>query len=71
MKMTREERSLYDAKAKMEAWDLALGILDPWVDATRHIGSDELTRVMEEALEKTEWEFNRAQDEQKAAKEAL
>lgn len=69
--MTKAERAHYDAQARVEAWDLALGILDPWVDAARAIGSNERTRVMEGALKETKWEFDRALDEQKAAKEAL
>ncbi len=50
MKMTTEERALYDAQAKEEAWGYAESILRPLVDATRPIGSPELTAAMEEAL---------------------
>lgn len=40
----------WDARAEVEAWEHARSILEPWVTAAREIGSDELTRVMEEAL---------------------
>ncbi|MEJ7816593.1 MAG: hypothetical protein WKF53_15590 [Rubrobacter sp.] len=70
MKMTTQERAHYDARAREEAWGYAESILRPWVEAAQAIGSDELTRVMEAALEKTQWEFFRALDEQKAAKKA-
>jgi hypothetical protein len=42
--MTPIERALYDAQAKEEAWGFAESILIPWVEATRPIGSEELTR---------------------------
>lgn len=45
-----EERAHYDARAEVEAWELARKILGPWVASTRPIGSAELTGVMEEAL---------------------
>lgn len=57
--MTSRERALYDAQADHEAWGLAHQILGPWVEATRPIGSDELTRVMEKALEEVEGEVRR------------
>jgi hypothetical protein len=41
------------------------------VEATRKIGSDELTRVMESALEEAERELNRVLDEREAAEAAL
>ena len=53
-KMTPEEREHIDARADKEAWSYALSILSPWVEATRLIGSDELTRVMENALAEAE-----------------
>lgn len=49
MTTCKEHRRAFDAQAEEEAWDLALSILQPWVEATRKIGSDELTRVMEAA----------------------
>ena len=60
--MTPEERELYDAHADHEAWEHAQGILEPWVQITREIGSDELTRVMEKALVEVEGEVNRTLD---------
>jgi hypothetical protein len=63
MKMTKEKRALYDAQADVEAWEFALSILRPWVDAAQAIGSPELSRVMDEA-EGVAWsELDRAQDE--------
>jgi hypothetical protein len=67
----REHRRVFDAQADEEAWRLAVEILTPWVEAARPIGSDELTRVMEEALARAERELNRALDEQEAANAAL
>ena len=67
----REHRASFDAKAKEEAWDLALGILGPWVEATRLIGSSELTRVMEAALEEGEREYRLALDEHEATEARL
>ncbi len=63
MKMTKEERAHYDAKADVEAWEFALSILRPWGDSARAIGSDELSRVMEEAEAQAVREHDRAQDE--------
>ncbi len=63
----KEHRALFDAKGKEEAWDLALGILGPWMEAARRIGSDELTRVMEAAFAESERELNLALDELEAA----
>ncbi len=59
---TPEERALWDARADHEAWCLAHSILEPWVKATRPIGSDELTQVMEKALAEVEGEVNRTLD---------
>ncbi len=60
---TPEERAHYDARAEVEAWDLARKILAPWVEATRPIGSDELLSVMEKALAEVEEAVERARDE--------
>ena len=60
--MTAEEREHLDARADHAAWDHAHAILEPWVQTTREIGSDELTRVMESALEEVEREVNRTLD---------
>ncbi len=61
-KMTPQERALYDAQADHEAWSLAHEILEPWVKTAEPIGSDELTQVMREALEKVEGEVGRTLD---------
>jgi hypothetical protein len=53
-KMTEQERLRYDAQAEAEAWQFALDILRPWVEAARAIGSEELTSVMEGALVEAE-----------------
>ena len=66
-----EHRRVYDAQARTEAWDFALVVLSPWVEGVEPIGSEELTRAMKGALEETEREFNRAQDELEAAEAAL
>ncbi len=59
---TPEERELFDARADHEQWAFAASILEPWVEATRAIGHDELTRVMEKALAEVEGEINRTLD---------
>lgn len=61
-KMTEEERRLYDVRADHEAWNLAHKILEPWVRVCQHIGSEELSRVMENALAEVEAELNRTLD---------
>lgn len=57
--MNPEERARYDAQADHEAWEFAAEILEPWVQAARLIGSDELTRTMGKALTESEAEVNR------------
>ncbi len=69
--MTPKERALYDAQAEEEAWELALAILYPWVDASRPIGSEELTRVLEGALTEAERAHDRAAEERAKARAAL
>ncbi len=61
-KMTEEERALFDARAHEEAWGFVLEILEPWMEITQLIGSDELTRVMEKAQAEATEELNRALD---------
>ena len=61
-RMTPEERALYDARAHEEAWGFALEILEPWMEITRLIGSEELTRVMKTAQDEAASELNRALD---------
>ncbi len=60
--MNEQERALYDARADHEGWSLAHEILEPWVQATRLIRSEELTRVMEKALADVEGEVSRTLD---------
>lgn len=60
--MMPKERALFDARADHEAWELAHGILEPWVRSTRLIGSEELTRVMENALAEVDREVGRTMD---------
>jgi hypothetical protein len=54
--------NLKPEEADVEAWEYALSILRPWVEAALAIGSDEFT----EAMERAEWyalgEYYRAQD---------
>jgi len=64
-------RRAFDAQADEEAWNLALSILEPWVQATEYIGSEELAQVMREALEEAERELNKVLDEREAAEAAL
>ncbi len=59
---TREERDRYDARADHEAWEYAWSVLHPLVQATREIGSNELTQVMEKVLAEVEREANRTLD---------
>jgi hypothetical protein len=61
--MSDKEREYYDAQAYVEAWEFALGILNPWVEAARAIGSPELTRVMEKARDEAGREYGRATEE--------
>ncbi len=68
---TPEERAHYDARAEVEAWDLAWKILAPWVESVRPIGSDELTKVMEKALAEVEEAVGRARGELEQAEAEL
>ena len=61
-KLTAQERELWDARADKEAWDHALMILEPWVQAAREIAHPELTEAMDAALDKAVQEQARAQD---------
>jgi hypothetical protein len=42
-RISEEERLRSERKARVEAWDRALKILRPWVNSTRHMGSEELS----------------------------
>ena len=59
----RQHRAVFDAQTEAEAWDLAWRILHPWVETAEPINSDELTKVMKEALDKAEMHVNLAQDD--------
>ena len=50
---------------------MAGDILTPWVESARHIGSDELTEVMEGALAEVEERVDAAVDRIERAEEAL
>ena len=69
--MCREHRTLVDADSKHMAWEVAMGVLRPWVEAARAISFDELTELMEEALAKGEKELARAQCKTKEAERAV
>ena len=60
---TPAERALYDARAEAEDWGLAFRLLEPWVRSAEHIGSDELTEVMREALGWVDENLDRARRE--------
>ena len=66
----RQHRAVFDAQAETEAWDLAWRILHPWVEATEPIGSDELTKVMKNALREVDDNMNLAQDNLELAEAA-
>jgi hypothetical protein len=65
-------REAYDARAELEAWRrFAHRVLEPWTTATREIGSDELTGVMEDALGEAEEAVAAARDRLERAEAAL
>ena len=68
--ITAEERKPWDAGADHDGWSLAHEILEPWVQAARKIGSDELTQVMEKALAEVEDEIKRTRDKLEALEQA-
>jgi hypothetical protein len=67
----KEHGRLYDAQAREEAWGFAESILRPWVEATRLMGIEELTRAMEVALREAEREYGRTLDGLEAAEASL
>ncbi len=69
--MAPEQETLWDARAEEEAWGLAWSILYPWVESARYIGSDELTQVMEKALEEVDSRVNAAMDKREKAEAEL
>ena len=62
LRMTEEDRRVFDARADHEAWSHAHEILEPWVQSARAIGHDELTQIMVKALDDVENEVNRTLD---------
>jgi hypothetical protein len=60
--MTKEDRARYDARAEHEAWAFAHEVMEPWMEITRLIGSDELARVMERAFAEVDKEVGRTLD---------
>ncbi|MDP8951762.1 MAG: hypothetical protein M3N18_05920 [Actinomycetota bacterium] len=64
-------RAAYDARADVEAWELAQMILEPWLETTKPIGSDELTLAMEVALAHVEDRITMARERLESAEAAL
>jgi hypothetical protein len=58
--ISEEERWRSERKARVEAWERALKILEPWVKSTRHIGSEELSLLMQMALDEGMRQYNNA-----------
>ena len=69
--MCREHRTLVDADSEHMAWEVAMGVLRPWVEAARAISFDELTELMEEALAKGEKELDRARRKMEEAERVV
>jgi hypothetical protein len=69
--MNEQQRRLFDAQADHEAWSLAHEILEPWVETTKAIGSEELTQVMTKALRDVEAEVSRTLDALEPLQEAF
>jgi hypothetical protein len=61
----------FDARSDLEAWNWAESILQPWVETTEAIGSEELTRVMTEALDEVWRQVKRHDAELRRAMAAL
>jgi hypothetical protein len=61
----------YDARSELNAWNWAESILEPWVETTEAIGSEELTRVMTEALDEVRRQVARHSEELERAMAAL
>jgi hypothetical protein len=67
-----EHAAAMDASSDVEAWEVALGVLRPWVQTTEAIGfDDKLTQVMRHALMEAEAEAELARGELERAKAAL
>jgi hypothetical protein len=66
-----EHRAEFDAHAEADAWNYAQSILMPLLQATRQIGSNELTAVMEDALEEVNENLARARARHERAEAAL
>jgi hypothetical protein len=61
--ISEEERWRSEHKARGEAWERAVKILEPWTISTRHMGSEELTLLMRMALEEGSRQANNARHE--------
>lgn len=59
---TKEERAEFDARAELEAWELAQNVLTPWTETSKPIGSPELTRMMEKAPSEVKDTVERARE---------
>jgi hypothetical protein len=66
--MTTEERALYDAQAKEEAWGYAESILRPLAGALRAVGSEELNQAMQAAVDEAMREYRRALEAAEASR---
>jgi hypothetical protein len=58
--ISEEERLRSERKARIEAWERALKIIEPWAKSTRHMGSEELTLLMQMALHEGKRQYNNA-----------
>jgi hypothetical protein len=61
--LTPEERRIWDARAKEEAWGHAVEVLLPMQEIARVNGSDELIEVLKDAEKRCSREINAALDE--------
>lgn len=66
-----EHVAVFDAQSEHEAWEWAREILEPWVETTRNIGSDELTKAMEIALGHVEDRVTIVLEKRETARAAL
>lgn len=66
-----EHRAEWKAMSEKDGWGLALKVLRPWVEAAHPIGSDELSSVMDRALEDAETHYAAATADLEQARAAL
>jgi hypothetical protein len=64
--ITPRDRARLDAQADVEAWEYALSILRPWMEAAVAIGSPEVEAAMDLAEGHALGEYYRAQDKLEA-----